>query len=283
MNVMLLALFQLRVATYVAPDSTNYHVVSTLITGRTEAILVDGQNNARDGRAVADMIAASGKRLTAIFITHPDHDHFTGLSAIVQRFPGTPVYMTAAAIEEYNRGAEQRARMLPMMKQRFGDMAPDSFVTPQPLPAAGLRVDGEELEIARDRQGDVLAPTNSFVFIPSIQTVVAGDVVFSGIHMWLAASNAESRARWRAALDQIASLHPRAVIPGHVATGRPVDSPDAVAWTRDYLTAFDAERARATAAPDLVAAMKQRFPDAQIPILLMASAQSEFRPAGASR
>ena len=275
----LLALaLQLRVATYVAPDSMNYHVVSTLVSGRTEAILIDGQNNARDGRAVADLVAASGKRLKAIFITHPDHDHYTGLSAIVQRFPGTPVYMTAAAIEEYNHGAEQRARMLPMMKQRFGDMAPDSFVTPQVLPAGGLSVDGEELEVARDRQGDVLAPTNSFVFIPSLRTVVAGDVVFNGIHIWLAASNAESRARWRAALDQIASLHPRAVIAGHVATGQAVDSPDAVAWTRDYLTAFDSARTRAATAPDLVAAMRQRYPAAQIPVLLMASAQKAYQP-----
>jgi glyoxylase-like metal-dependent hydrolase (beta-lactamase superfamily II) len=269
----------LQVATYVAPDSMNYHVVSTIVYGPTEALLVDGQNSMADGRAVAEQIAATGRHLKAIFITHPDHDHYTGLSAIVARFPGTPVYMAPAALAEYNRGAEQRTRQLAMWKQRMPATAPDSFVTPVALPAGNLSIDGEEFEVAKDRQGDVLTPSNSFVFIPSLNTMIAGDVVFNGIHPWLAASNAESRAQWRAALDQMASVHPRVVIAGHIATNATPNSPDAIAWTRDYLTAWDAERARATSADQLIAAMKQRYPAAEIPVLLVFSARSEFRTA----
>src|SRR4051794_16820384 len=118
-----------------------------------------------DGSRVADSIAATGRKLTGIFISHPDEDHFFGTLAVLQRFPGTPVYMTPGSLHEFARAAEGMRRNF--KAGRAGSEVPDSLFRPQPTPAGGLSVDGERLEVIADLQGDVLAPCNSAIWIPS--------------------------------------------------------------------------------------------------------------------
>ena len=50
----------------------------------TEVLLWDTQYHLADARRVADRIAASGRRLKAIVLSHPDHDHYAGAAAIVR-------------------------------------------------------------------------------------------------------------------------------------------------------------------------------------------------------
>src|SRR5207253_10613816 len=76
-------------------------VTSTLISGPTEAILVDAQFRKSDAEKVADKVVASDKKLKAIFVTHAHPDHYFGTAVLRKRFPGVPVYMTAAALKEF--------------------------------------------------------------------------------------------------------------------------------------------------------------------------------------
>ncbi len=95
----------LRLVQYVA-DSSAYDVGSTLILGSTESLLIDAQYHWSDAKREAEQIASTGTHLKAIFICHLstwDEDHYMGAAALVERFPGTPVYMTAAGIEEFRR------------------------------------------------------------------------------------------------------------------------------------------------------------------------------------
>jgi glyoxylase-like metal-dependent hydrolase (beta-lactamase superfamily II) len=59
---------------------------ATLISGQQDAALVDPLlvHQARD---LADWVAASGKNLTAVYVTHGHGDHWFGLSVILERFP----------------------------------------------------------------------------------------------------------------------------------------------------------------------------------------------------
>ena len=90
-------------------------MTSTLIYGDTEAILVDTQFRISDAEKLADRIAAKGRRLKAILVTHPHFDHFYGASVLLRRFPGTPVYASASDIEYIkgrpgqHRGPDPRA------------------------------------------------------------------------------------------------------------------------------------------------------------------------------
>src|SRR6202140_960772 len=61
---------------------------STLISGRRDAVLVDAFITVEQASALADWVAASGKKLTTIYATHGHGDHFFGTSTVLERFPG---------------------------------------------------------------------------------------------------------------------------------------------------------------------------------------------------
>jgi glyoxylase-like metal-dependent hydrolase (beta-lactamase superfamily II) len=270
---------KLHLEEYVAPDSTAFHVVSTLIVGPTEVLLWDAQYHASDARRLADRIAATGKHLKAIVISHPDHDHYMGTAAVLERFPGTPVYMTAAAIQEYQKTS---GRYLQMEKTRLGAEAPDSLVTPQILPSLHLTVDGEDVQVIPDLTGDVITPTNSSLWIPSLSAVLAADVAFDGIHPWLGSSDEASRTAWRASLKRLGELHPKTVVPGHKDKANAPDSPAVLTFMDRYLADFETTRKASDNAAALIATMQQKYPQLTVRMLLTWSAQMAFRKPPAS-
>ena len=60
---------------------------TTLIHGEQDALLVDTFLSEAQTAELADWIAASGKRLSTIYITHAHPDHFFGLKLLRDRFP----------------------------------------------------------------------------------------------------------------------------------------------------------------------------------------------------
>ncbi len=255
-------------------DSTGLNVGPTLILGPTEAVLVDAGYLMSDARRFADSVAALHTHLKAIFITHPDEDHFFGTEAFLQRFPGTPVYMTPRGVWEFRRVGNY---FLEGQKRSRPTEAPDSLITPRLLPKEPLTVDGERLEIIPDLQGDVLLASNSAVWIPSLEAVLAGDIVFNGVHPWLAASDTASRRAWHASIARLKALHPRIVVAAHKTRVDAPDSPDILDAMDRYLTDFD-ESLRTSAYPDsMVADMKRRYPDYTLGELIQASARLAFR------
>jgi glyoxylase-like metal-dependent hydrolase (beta-lactamase superfamily II) len=260
----------------VGSDSTAFDVVATIVIGPTEALLFDAQYHVADARRLADRVAATGKHLKAIFLSHPDHDHFAGAATIVERFPGTPVYMTPKALEEYTRTAPTAFRN---EKARAPQMLADSIVTPQPLPSNRLTVDGERIEIIPDLTGDVITGVNSIAWIPSIGTVLAGDIVFNTVHAWLGSSDTTSRLAWRQSLARIAALHPKVVVAGHKKDVAAPDTPNVVAVMDRYLADFDSLRRASPNGPALYQAMAAKYPDHAVANLLRFSAMAAFRGA----
>jgi glyoxylase-like metal-dependent hydrolase (beta-lactamase superfamily II) len=258
----------------VGSDSTAFHVTSTLIIGPTEVLVWDAQYHAADGERLAARIASTGKRLKAVILSHPDHDHYMGAAKIVERFPGTPVYMTAASLAEFQRTA---SRQFQGEKSRQPALVPDSLVTPKPLPSLHFTVDGETVDVIPDLTGDVLTPTNSFLWIPSLRAALAGDIVFNGVHPWLGASDESSRKAWRAAIAQISSLRPAIVVAGHKKDVASPDSPEALAFMDRYLSDFEATRRTAANADELRTAMLAKYPDLAVRGLLAFGARAAFQ------
>src|SRR3954454_21378105 len=76
---------------------------ATIITGPTEAVLVDTLYTPADVERVAEAIEATGRRLTTIYITHAHFDHYVGLGVLLERFPGArgvALPAVAAAVRE---------------------------------------------------------------------------------------------------------------------------------------------------------------------------------------
>ena len=84
--------------------------------------------------------------------------------------------------------------------------------------------------------------------VPSIGLVVAGDVVYNGVHQYLLESAGGGMGSWLQALNKVAALHPRTVVAGHKNKDL-ADDPKTINETRDYL--LDAQRLLAgTPSPD---------------------------------
>ncbi len=62
-------------------------IASTLIYGKRDAVLVDAFITIEQADALVDWVAASGKNLTTIYVTHGHGDHFFGIGALLDRFP----------------------------------------------------------------------------------------------------------------------------------------------------------------------------------------------------
>lgn len=251
-----IAQHRLHLDVYVADDN-GWCVTSTLIYGKTEAILVDTQYYKSHAAKLADRIAGTGTRLKAIIITHPHDDHYMGSATIHERFPDTPIYLTVAALEDFR---QKSPGAITGMKKYVPAESPDTLPLPQVLPTSSLFVEGQAVEV-RQGQGDDLNVTNSYVWIPSLRAVIAGDIVFNGVHVWLTNSTEQSRAAWMISLDQLAALRPRIVVAGHKKSADTKDSADALAFTGKYIRDFEAARKSATNGEELFAVMKAKYPD----------------------
>jgi len=262
----------LQLDVYTAPPE-GLGVASTLISGPSEAILIDSQFRNSDAEKLADKIAASGKKLKAIFVTHAHPDHYFGTAVLRKRFPGVPVYMTKAALKEFKETVDAKIKQWgPVYK----DEIPTEVPPPQKLPSRKLKVDGQLVQVIRDLQGDSKGPTNSYVWVPSAKAEVAGDIVFQRTHVWLAESTSKTRKAWLASLRKLAGRHPKVVVAGHKRTVDSPDSPGAINFTRDYIRAFEAAKLSSHSADELIAKMKQREPDLALDAILTFAANAAF-------
>jgi len=60
-------------------------IASTLIHGVRDAVLVDAFLMVNQAKALADWVAARGKNLTTIYITHRHGDHWFGVGTLLER------------------------------------------------------------------------------------------------------------------------------------------------------------------------------------------------------
>jgi len=254
-----------------APEG--FGVTSTLISGPTEAILVDAQFRNSDAEKVADKIVASGKKLKAIFVTHAHPDHYFGTVVLRKRFPGVPVYMTKAALKELKQTVDGKIKQ---WGEVYKDEIPAQVPAPQKLPSRKLKVDGQLVQVVRDLQGDSKGPTNSYVWIPSASAIVAGDIVFQRTHVWLAESTPKTRKAWMASLRKLAKRRSKVLVAGHKRSADAADSPGAIDFTRDYIRAFEKARSSSHDADELIGKMKHRDPDLALEPILTFSAKGAF-------
>jgi glyoxylase-like metal-dependent hydrolase (beta-lactamase superfamily II) len=264
----------LQLDVFTAPEG-GYGVTSAIIYGETEAIIVDAQFRNSDAAALADRVDALNRRVTAIIVTHPDADHYIGLDLLHRHFPEARLYMSGPAIPAFR--ADVAERLPEFARSPAAHQAPQSEPDPEPLPGNALMVDGQRVELIADLQGDYgPAPHNSVVWVPSLRALIASDMAFDGVHVWSDKSTFAGRAAWIAALSRLEAMNPAIVVPGHKRDAAAPNAPSVLTATREYLEAFERERAANADAAALQAATQRLYPEHRYPIFLTYSARNAY-------
>jgi glyoxylase-like metal-dependent hydrolase (beta-lactamase superfamily II) len=218
-------------------------ITSTLIYGEYDAVLVDAMMTVAEAEALADWVALHNRNLETIYITHAHFDHFYGLGILLDRFPGARAIATPSTLNamqmSFTPTVERLARRL------FPGQVPTKLVPPEPWEHDTFTLEGHDLRIIE--QGHTDSADTTSLHVPSIDLIVAGDVVYNQCRMYVGDTTPETRKNWIAALDRLAALNPTMVVAGHKKPGAP-DSPAAIQDTKRYLDDFD--RLQKTAASD---------------------------------
>jgi glyoxylase-like metal-dependent hydrolase (beta-lactamase superfamily II) len=230
---------------------------STLIFGARDAVLVDSLMTIREATALADWVELHDRRLTTIYITHGHGDHFLGLSVLLKRFPHARAAATAGTLELMRKQTTPKV-LNNGHRARFPGQIADTIALAEPLDAGYFELEGLPLLVIETGLTDTVATTS--LHVPDLGLIVSGDVAYNHCHMFVAATTADSRAEWIAALDRLAALNPAAVVAGHKDPTRG-NPPSVLNESRGYLEYYGQLREAAVPDQELFDAMVSRYPD----------------------
>lgn len=259
-------------ATVYTASPGGFLVNSTLVAGEKDAVLIDGQFTLADAHRLVAMILESKKNLTTVYVTHFHPDHYFGLVVIKQAFPKAKLVATPETIKEIKKTWAAKVKQWGPM---YGDLLPKNPLVPTPLAGNALTLEGQTLEVHSHVMGD--SADNSYVWIPSIKTVVTGDIVFNGVHPWTAESTTETRKSWIKSLDEISALKPTTVVAGH-KDPKLADDAGALKATRDYVETFDAAVSSSKTAVEVKDKVGKKYGSLQLPVILEIGAGAAFPP-----
>ncbi|MBL1098415.1 MBL fold metallo-hydrolase [Streptomyces coffeae] len=235
---------------------TGLHKSSVLITGEREALLVDGQFTLAEQHRVLADIVDSGKELTTVVVTTSDPDYYFGLQVIRAAFPQARIVATATTVERINASWEAKLETW----AHLGKNLPTDIVIPEVLNENRVTLEGHTFEI-RGGHPDLVWRTE-YLWQPEDRAVVGGVLLFSDLHVWTAdTATSRERAAWDEALAEMQRLAPGYVVAGHRSVHSATDA-SVIAFTRDYLAAFEEELASNSDDPEaLRAAILRRYPN----------------------
>jgi glyoxylase-like metal-dependent hydrolase (beta-lactamase superfamily II) len=248
---------------------------STLIYGERDAVLADTFLTTNQSQTLVDWVVASGKNLTAIYVTHGHGDHFFGLAPLLERFP----HARAVAIPEIVKAMHEHlspAWIENFWRRLFPGEIPDRLLVAEPLEDNILELEGHELVAVNTGRTDTAHST--CLHVPSIALIIGGDAVYNGIHPYLGETDTQSRLEWISTLDKLEALKPRAVVAGHKVPEND-DDPRIIAETRQYLRDFNRLNAATVNARQLYDAMLEIYPDRVNPGSLWGAANTAKKEA----
>jgi len=243
---------------------------STLIYGSSDAVLTDPGLTEDQASVLGDWIASKERNLTDIFITHGHGDHWFAAGLLAERF-GARVVASAGTIAQMHANVALR----PLLWDKVYEGIPPTPVTAVTVPENRFTLERHEFLIVE--VGDTDSQDTTVLHIPDLDLVVAGDVIYNGVHIYLAQpALVGGFGPWRAAIDTVEGLGARHIVAGHQNKQLDDDADRTIAETRRYLD--DAEellRIQETAV-GFFDAMIERYPNHLGRTVLWAGAGAQY-------
>ncbi|OQR63401.1 hypothetical protein B6E66_13725 [Streptomyces maremycinicus] len=246
----------------------------TLIYGPSEALLTDPPITRGQADALIQWLEGRQVPLRYIYLTHGHADHYLTTNYLLHRFPEATVVATEETLSRISRETPY-GQISDRYINFFGDALPEPPVTVSgtAFPDAGLELDGQALFAHKVGHSDT--DDTSVLHAPSLDLVVAGDVVYNNVHQYVGEGRDGGLDAWHRALDIVADLRPRSVVASHKDTRRS-DSPSDIDETRRYLEAAAAVLDKASDATQFFNALKEQYPDRVNPWAIWLSARRLF-------
>jgi glyoxylase-like metal-dependent hydrolase (beta-lactamase superfamily II) len=246
-------------------------MASTLIYGRENAVLTDPGMTEEQARVLGDWVIGKGRNVTDIFITHGHGDHWFAAGLLAERF-GARVVATATTVAQMNGNVATRPLLWDKL---YPGLIPPSPVIAVTVPGNRLTVEGHDLVMVDVGHGD--AEDNSVLHVPDLGLVVAGDVIYNGVHMYLGASAAAGGFdAWRTAIDKVEALGSRHIVCGHQNERLDDDAKRTIEQTRQYLDDADELLRTENTAVGYFNAKIERYPDHLGRLILWVTARALY-------
>ncbi|MCM3629986.1 MBL fold metallo-hydrolase [Paenibacillus glycanilyticus] len=241
---------------------------STLIYGEKDAVLVDTFITVEQNQKLIDWIKSFNRNLTYIYVTHGHGDHFFGIKQIKEAFPHVKAIATEGTVKEsYKQGGLIES----FWDKLFPNQIPEPQVFPDVIDAISFELEGHRLEIIEAGFTDTANTTS--LWIPDLELLVAGDVVYNDIHQYLAETTLSTRQEWIQTIDRLIKLNSKFVIAGHKIPENDND-PKILVETKQYLLDFNRLDKETDTALDLFHAMLKLYPNRVNPGSLWGSANA---------
>jgi len=179
-------------------------------------------------KLISEIKKITPQKIVAVIVTHYHADHVYGLQEF--KNVGAKIYAQGEG-RNYISSETARQRLIasrtdfaPWVNASTHLISADAWIDQSFM----LTVGGVEFKIRR--VGPAHAPEDLIIYVPSERVLFAGDLVFRGRIPFV--GNADSKG-WLQALNEIESLNPSIVIPGHGAHSiNPIQD---IGFTREYL------------------------------------------------
>jgi glyoxylase-like metal-dependent hydrolase (beta-lactamase superfamily II) len=208
----------------------------TVIHDGKDCVLVDTFLNTDKNQHLYHWIVHLGLNLKYIYVTHGHGDHWYGIKSLLNKFPDAQVLATNGTIHTMGEGLQAFidywTATLPGNMPTIEDLIDIDIVKSVNDMDYRFQLGGHDFIAYEADFTDTCCTT--YLHVPSIDLVVSGDIVYCKTFPYLGNTSAPRRQERIKALDDIAGLHPKVVIPGHTLPYGG-DGPESIPETKKLL------------------------------------------------
>ncbi|GGF08458.1 Glyoxylase, beta-lactamase superfamily II [Chishuiella changwenlii] len=242
----------IKTKTYHPGSDAIFDVASTIVYGKKDAYLIDVQFQKQYAEELVNEIKALKRNLKLVYISHSDPDYYFATDIIKKNFPNAKIVSTAQTAYLINASKDGK---LAVWSPQLKNDAPSEIIIPEAITTLP-DLEGNKIEIKQTLED----PAHSFLWIPSIKTILGGISVSEGAHIWMADTQTKTALnQWIQQIDNMKALKPSVVIPSHFLNKD--FSPKILDFVKDYLIKFKEENEKYETADKVITSLKEIYPN----------------------